>query len=163
MDKTPLVFVESPGLDGTADWLPEIARSCLWHHGYLWLRLFERPGKDWIAYNDKKENKIFLRHKESRRERLQSHIWLTASSYMTKYLRISSYIRKPFLIYDLATAPFWNFLIYEENVIFFFISVGQPSPAWQLLPETYCGGIEKSAQYYWPRAFEDFTQKLRKS
>ncbi len=30
-------------------------------------------------------------------EQLQSHIWLTASSYMTKYLRISSYIRKPFL------------------------------------------------------------------
>jgi hypothetical protein len=28
-------------------------------------------------------------------------------SYMTEYLRISSYnIRKPFLIYDFATAPF---------------------------------------------------------
>ncbi len=26
---------------------------------------------------------------------------------MTKYLRISSNIRKPFLIYDFATAPFW--------------------------------------------------------
>ncbi len=25
--------------------------------------------------------------------------------YMGKYLRISSYIRKPFLIYDFATAP----------------------------------------------------------
>ncbi len=37
----------------------------------------------------------------------QSHIWLTAFSYMVKYLRISSYIRKPFLIYDFATAPFW--------------------------------------------------------
>ncbi len=34
-------------------------------------------------------------------EQLQSHIWLTASSYMGKYLRISSYIRKPFLIYTL--------------------------------------------------------------
>ncbi len=28
-----------------------------------------------------------------------------ASSYMGKYLCISSYIRKPFLIYDFATAP----------------------------------------------------------
>ncbi len=28
-----------------------------------------------------------------RREQLQSHIWLTASSYMTKYLRISSYMQ----------------------------------------------------------------------
>jgi hypothetical protein len=27
-------------------------------------------------------------------------------SYMVKYLRISSYNRKPFLIYDFATAPF---------------------------------------------------------
>ncbi len=34
-------------------------------------------------------------------EQLQSHIWLTASSYMGKYLRISLYIRKPFIIYDL--------------------------------------------------------------
>ncbi len=34
-------------------------------------------------------------------EQLQSHILLTASSYMGKYLRISSYIRKPFLILTL--------------------------------------------------------------
>ncbi len=27
---------------------------------------------------------------------------------MGKYFRISSYIRKPFLIYDFATAPLWN-------------------------------------------------------
>jgi hypothetical protein len=38
-------------------------------------------------------------------EQLQRHILLTASSYMGKYLRISSYIGKPFLIYDFATAP----------------------------------------------------------
>ncbi len=42
-----------------------------------------------------------------RREKLQSHIWLTASSYIIKNLRIFSCIRKPFLIYDFATAPFW--------------------------------------------------------
>jgi hypothetical protein len=54
-----------------------------------------------------------------------------AKSYMTKAssnLRISSYIRKTFLIDDFATAPCLNFLIYchvlyEENLIFFFISV----------------------------------------
>ncbi len=54
---------------------------------------------------------------------LQSHLWLTASSYMTKYLRISSYIRKPFLIYDFATAQFWISL---QNFIFLFISVSVP-------------------------------------
>ncbi len=32
-------------------------------------------------------------------EQLQSHIWLTASSYMVKYLRIFSYNRKPFSSY----------------------------------------------------------------
>jgi hypothetical protein len=43
---------------------------------------------------------------------------------MGKYLRISSYIRKPFLIYDFASAPLCNFHIYEEIFFFFyFISV----------------------------------------
>jgi hypothetical protein len=37
-------------------------------------------------------------------EQLQSHIGLAASSYIGKYLRIFSYIRKPFLNYDYATA-----------------------------------------------------------
>jgi hypothetical protein len=56
-------------------------------------------------------------------EQLQSHIWLTASSYMGKNLRISLFIRKPFLIYDFATAPLWipyiwgkfDFLFYQCN------------------------------------------------
>jgi hypothetical protein len=38
-------------------------------------------------------------------DRLQSHIWLTASSYLVKYLLIFSYIRKTFLIYDIALIP----------------------------------------------------------
>ncbi len=71
---------------------------------------------------DKKENKIILIYiRKLRWEQLQSQIWLTASSYMGKYLRISSYIRKPFLINDFSTAcsPL-NFLIYEENFLFLF-------------------------------------------
>ncbi len=55
----------------------------------------------------KKENQIFSYIRKFRMEQLQSHIWLTASSYMGKYLSISSYIRKPFLINDLATSPVW--------------------------------------------------------
>ena len=39
-----------------------------------------------------------------RMEQLQSNLRLTASSYMVKYLHISSYIRKPFHLYDFATA-----------------------------------------------------------
>ncbi len=43
---------------------------------------------------------------------------------MGKYLRISSNIRKPFLIHIWhCKCSTLNFLIYEENLIFFFISV----------------------------------------
>jgi hypothetical protein len=55
-------------------------------------------------------------------EQLQSHIWLTATSYMGKYLRISSYIRKPFLIYNFATAPLWISLSMRK-IWFSFLSV----------------------------------------
>jgi hypothetical protein len=40
---------------------------------------------------------------------------------MVKYLHISSYIRKPFLIYDFAPDPM-NFHICEENLVFFNVS-----------------------------------------
>jgi hypothetical protein len=61
-----------------------------------------------VSDTDKKENKIFLIYKEIQNgavaksyvtNGLLIHIWF-------KYLRISAYIRKPFLIYDFATAPF---------------------------------------------------------
>jgi hypothetical protein len=61
-------------------------------------------------YTDKKENQIFLIYKE-----IQSGA--VAKSYMTdgllnmgKYLRISSYIRKPFLVYD------FYFIFYQCTV-----------------------------------------------
>ncbi len=82
---------------------------------------FSLSASAWQTYTDKKKKIKFSSYiRKFGMEQLQSHIWLTASSYMTKYLRISSNIRKPFLIYDFATAPF---LIYVENFIFFFISV----------------------------------------
>ena len=49
----------------------------------------------------KKKIKFFSYIRKFRIEQLQ-----LASSYMLQYLRISSYIRKPFLIYDFVTAPF---------------------------------------------------------
>ncbi len=71
----------------------------------------------------KKKRKFSLYLRIFIRDRVQSHIWPTASSYMVKYLRISSYIRKPFLIYDFVPDPFWIPLnIYEENFLFFFSS-----------------------------------------
>ncbi len=71
---------------------------------------------------DKNKIKFSLYIRKFRVEQLQSHIWLTASSYMGKYLRISSYIRMPFLIYDFATAPFWISL-YMRKILFSFLSV----------------------------------------
>ncbi len=47
---------------------------------------------------DKNENQVFLIYKK-----IQSGA--VAKSYMTNGLLISSYIWKPFLIYDFATAP----------------------------------------------------------
>ncbi len=72
-------------------------------------------------YTDKKDNKIFLIYKKIKRDWVQSHIWLTASSYIVKYLRISSYIRKPFLIYDFAPDPIWIYLYMRTS---FFFSIG---------------------------------------
>ncbi len=65
-----------------------------------------------VQYSDKKENKIFLVFEEIHRDRVQSHLWLTASSYIMKYLRISAYIRKPFIIInDFAPDPIWISLL----------------------------------------------------
>ncbi len=41
---------------------------------------------------------------------------------MGKYLSIFPYIRKPFLIYDFATAPLWT-SFYNRNILFSFLSV----------------------------------------
>ncbi len=58
------------------------------------------------VYTDKKENQILLIYvRKFIMEQLQSHIWIRPPHAMGKYLRISSYIRKPFFIYDFATAP----------------------------------------------------------
>ncbi len=72
---------------------------------------------------DKKENQIFLIYKE-----IQSGA--VAKSYMRKDFLIYDEMRKYFPIYEEAVSQIWlcncsilNFLIYEENLIFFFLSV----------------------------------------
>ncbi len=54
-------------------------------------------------------------------EQLQSHIWLTASSYMVKYLRISSYcmLGNPSSYISLHHAPFWISL-HMRTILFYF-------------------------------------------
>ncbi len=57
-----------------------------------------------------------------REEQLQSHIWGRASQYMRKWGNISPYVRRPLVIYDFATAPFWISL-YMGKFWFSFLSV----------------------------------------
>jgi hypothetical protein len=58
------------------------------------------------VHTDEKENLNFPIYKEIQGGSVaKSYILLMASLYMGKYFRISSYIGKPFLIYDFATAP----------------------------------------------------------
>ncbi len=71
----------------------------------------------------KKKIKFYSYIRKFRRDQLPSHICLTASSYMTKYLRISSYIIGSPSSYMTLQLLLMNFLIYEENFIFFFISL----------------------------------------
>jgi hypothetical protein len=81
------------------------AFATIYFHNYLrYNRLYQYKLSEPV-YTDKKENQNFLIYKEIHKGSL-------AKSYMTnglliycmvKYLRISSYIRKPFLIFDFAT------------------------------------------------------------
>ncbi len=75
-----------------------------------------------IIHTDKKENQIFLMYKE-----IQSGA--VEKSYMRKGFLIYEEMRKYFPIYEeafsyiiLCNCCTLNFLIYEENFIFFFIS-----------------------------------------
>ncbi len=52
---------------------------------------------------------------------------------MTKYFRISSYIRKPFLIYDFATAPFWISL-YIRKIFFSLYQCDGLTKAFAIVP-----------------------------
>jgi hypothetical protein len=79
---------------------------------------------------DKKENKIFLICEEIQNEAVAKS-WLTASSYKVKYLRISSYIRKPFLIYISLQLLHSEFpYIWGKFHFRFFISVGSLSESY---------------------------------
>jgi hypothetical protein len=70
-------------------------------------------------YTDKKENKIFLIYKEIQNGAVTKS-YMTNGLLMTNYLRFSSYIRKPFLIYDFATAPVLISL-YMKKISFCFL------------------------------------------
>ncbi len=88
-------------------------------HTVYWL--VEMKKGECILHTDKKENQIFVIYKE-----IQSGA--VAESYMRKGFLIYEEMRKYFPIYEEAFCHIWlcncstlNFLIYEENLIFFFM------------------------------------------
>ncbi len=81
--------------------------------------LFIAVSRDW---GFEPRTHIFPLIRKFRKDRVQSHIWQTASSYMTKYWRNFSYFRKHFLIHDFATAPFFISL-YRRKIFYSFLTV----------------------------------------
>ncbi len=61
------------------------------------------------SISDKKENQNFLIYKEIHNEAVAKSYMTNGLLilYMVKYLRISSYTKKPLLVYDFVTAPLW--------------------------------------------------------
>ncbi len=111
---------------------------------------------DWLTVilcalcTDKKGNKIFLMYKTIQ-------MGSVAKSYIRKGLQIYEEMRKYLVIYEEAVSHKWlcncsrmNFLIYEENFIFFFISmvnklthfcwVGWPAGLGQVYLQQYSRG-----------------------
>jgi hypothetical protein len=66
----------------------------------------------------KKKIKFSSYIRKFRVEQLQSHIW----GFMRICANISLYMRRPLVIYNFAICNCSILLIYEENLIFFFIS-----------------------------------------
>jgi|LakMenEpi03Aug12_release.lakeMendotaPanAssembly.Ray.scaffolds.fasta_scaffold216850_1 hypothetical protein len=62
-------------------------------------------GKVFLCWLNNRTESFSCRLYNRRNCHIRKSSWLTAFSSMTIYLLISSYIRKPFLIYDFATSP----------------------------------------------------------
>jgi hypothetical protein len=105
----------------------------------------DAPGKEPIipAQGDsaliKKKIKFSSCIRKFRVEQLQSNIWLTASSYMGKYLRISSYIRNPFFIHIwLCNYSTMNSL-YTRKFYFLFYQCSEG----HCVPANYCTHLKE--------------------
>ena len=71
----------------------------------------------------KKKTKFSSCIRKFRWDCVQSHILGRDSLHMRKCANFSPYMRRPLVIYDFTPDPL-NFLIYEENFIFFYYQCG---------------------------------------
>ncbi len=101
----------------------------------------------------KKKTKFSSYVRKFRGDRVQMHIWLTSSSYMTKYLCISSNFRKPFFIYDFA--PEFPYIWGKFSFLFY------PCSYRQLLPAPcYISRADAKPSYPLSRYYERVTGKF---
>ncbi len=105
-------------------------------------------------YTDKKENTIFLIYKEIQNGTVaKSYMTITASLYMRKYLRISSYIRKPFLIlYMTLQLPHSEFPFIWGQFDFLFLTVCPQALRWARQGKAVC----RKAEWPGPIAMRTF-------
>ncbi len=97
----------------------------------------------------KKKRKFSSYIRKFRMEQLQSHLTNGVLIY-GEYLRISSYIRKPFFTYDFATASLWISL-YMRKIWFSFLSVYTvPSPLYVADQDTLNHDYDKRLITYTP-------------
>ncbi len=68
---------------------------------------------------DEKIIKFSSYRRKFRVEQLESHIWGRASLYVRKCANISPHMRRPYVIYHYATAPFW-ISVYMRQIRFLF-------------------------------------------
>ncbi len=121
-EKSPLDLEESISLNPQErDYLQP---SLVWNPSFM---LKERSCTVDIPTLMKKKIKFSSYIRKFGVEQVQSHIWGRASWYMRKCANISSYMRKPLVIYDFATAPFW-ISSYIRKIRFSFLSVQEWNP-----------------------------------
>jgi hypothetical protein len=93
-------------------------KSDEWYINRKWYVCQSKPSSEATLIKKKRKLSSYIR--KFRRDRLQNHTWQTASSQMVNYLHISSYFRKPFLIYDFALDPIWISLYFRKTFFSFF-------------------------------------------
>ncbi len=103
-------------------WCFTLHKNLVWTQ-QQWCNLCITLIRNAVVHTDKKEKFPHILYKEIQKGSVAKsyyHIWLTALSYMAKYLRISAYIRKPFLIYDFASDPIWISYIWGKFGFLFY-------------------------------------------
>ncbi len=103
-----------------------LIRNGVFRNYYMWISA--------VCRTDKKKNLFSSYIRIFRRARLQSHIWLMASSYMVKYVRISSYTRSHSSSMTLQPIPSEFPYTYIKKISFSSLSVRTAGTGFDSIP-----------------------------